>query len=98
MRDVSRIAVGSALGAIAGFLTRPCCVIPAALSVAGVGSAGLAHAVVTYRPAFLSVGGVMLTVSLWMTFRREGGWFTKILVAGATVVAFALSAILMAVH
>jgi len=38
-----------ALGAVAGFLSRPCCVGPAALSLAGVGSAGFAHALVTYR-------------------------------------------------
>ncbi len=42
-RGAALDVVGSgAMGAVAGFLTRPCCTVPAALSVAGVSSAGLA--------------------------------------------------------
>lgn len=86
------VIANSIIGAVAGFLTRPCCVIPAALSVAGVGSAGLAQAAFVYRPAFLSVSAVMLASSVWLTFRRDGGWLQKALAAGATLTAFALSA------
>jgi hypothetical protein len=84
--------VGTVVGAVAGFLTRPCCVIPAALSLLGVGGAGLAQAIVAYRPALLSISAVLLTASIWMTFRREGGWFPKTLAASATILAFAFSA------
>ena len=76
------------VAALAGFLTRPCCVIPAAMSVAGVGSMGLAEAVAAYRPAFLSASMVMLGCSLWLTFRHPGGWFIKTLSVSATLIAF----------
>jgi hypothetical protein len=92
MKLAPHIIGNSIAGAVAGFLTRPCCVIPAAMSVAGVGSAGLAHAAVVYRPALLTVSAVMLASSIWLTFRREGGWLPKALAAGATLAAFALSA------
>jgi hypothetical protein len=93
-----RIAFGSVVGALAGFLTRPCCIVPAALSVAGVSSAGLAHAAISYRPVFLSVGAVMLAGSLWLAFRREGGWVMKALAASATIIGFVLSAMFTGVH
>ncbi len=95
MTETFRVVIGGIFGALAGFLTRPCCFIPAALSLAGVSSAGLAHAAVAYRPAFVSFSAVMLTVSLWMAFQRDGGWLTKLLTAGATILA--LSAALMGV-
>ena len=38
--------------AAAGFLTRPCCFIPAALPLAGVGSAGLSAVFMTHRLIF----------------------------------------------
>jgi hypothetical protein len=79
------------IGAVAGFLTRPCCVLSGALSVAGVSSAGLAHAAATHRAAFLSASGILLASSVWLTFRRPGGWFIKTLTAVATVSAFVTS-------
>lgn len=97
MTATRRVVAGTVLGAAAGFLTRPCCVVPAALSVAGVGSAGLAHATIASRPAFLSISAAALLASLWLTFRREGAWFTKAVAAAATFVAFALSAAFMGV-
>ena len=99
MRGAPCIIGNSIAGAVAGFLTRPCCVIPAAMSVTGVGSAGgLAHAAIVYRPAFLSVSAVLLASSVWLTFRREGGWLPKALAAGATLAGFALSAAFMGLH
>ena len=77
-----------AIGAVAGFFTRPCCVIPAAMSLAGVGSVGLAQAVAAHRFPFLTASALMLTGSMWLTFRRPGGWFIKALSASATLVAF----------
>jgi hypothetical protein len=87
---VIRIVLGTLFGAIASFLTRPCCVIPAVMSAAGLGSAGVAQATVAYRPAFLGVSAVMLIGSFWITFRRDGGWFTKILAASATAIGFVI--------
>lgn len=86
-----RIVVDSLVGAVAGFCTRPCCVIPAAMSLTGVSSVGFAQVAVTYRPVFLVVSTVMLLGALWTTFRREGGSFNKVLAAGATFAGFVLS-------
>ena len=93
MSGPSGLVVGTnaLLGAVAGFLTRPCCIGPAALSVMGVSSAGLGEVVGAYRPIFLSFGMLMPVVSIWITFRRDGGWFNKCLAACATVTAFAWS-------
>jgi len=79
------------VGAVAGFLTRPCCVLPAAMSVAGVGSLGLAQTLMTYRRAFIATSTLMLVGALWITYRREGGLFNKALAAGATLAGFVLS-------
>ena len=88
---MNRMILSGVAAAIAGFLTRPCCVIPAAMSVAGVGSAGLAQAAVAYRPGFLAASIVMLSASLWMAARRQGGWFTKIVAVFAILVGFVVS-------
>ena len=73
MRTTCDIVAGSAVGAAAGFLTRPCCVGPAVLSVLGVGSVGLAEAFAAYRSAMIAVGGLMLAATLWANMRRYGG-------------------------
>jgi hypothetical protein len=78
-------------GAVAGFVTRPCCIGPALLSLAGVSSAGLGAILATYHMLFVSLGAVMLIASMWITFRRDGGWFNKMLTASATVIAFSWS-------
>jgi hypothetical protein len=39
---VTRILVGSIVGGIAGFLARPCCAVPMAMSLAGVSGIGVA--------------------------------------------------------
>lgn len=70
---------------------RPCCVVPAAMSVVGVSGLGLAQAAVAYRPALMFVSVIMLGGALWTTFRREGGSFNKALAAAATVIGFMLS-------
>jgi hypothetical protein len=80
-----RLVFGPLIGAIAGFCARPCCAIPAVMSVAGVSSVAITQASMTYRPAFLALGTVMLVGSLWTTFQRGGGVFNKALAAAATL-------------
>ena len=79
-------------GGLSGFLTRACCVIPAALSLAGVSSAGLGGFFIKGRPLFLVASAGMLGISMLMNFRRDGGWMNKSLAVGASLFAFALSA------
>lgn len=76
------------IAAAAGFLTRPCCVIPAALSIAGLGGLGVAETIAAYRSAFLGASALMLGCSLWLTYRRPGGWFLKSVSASAMLIAF----------
>jgi len=83
---------GALFAAVAGFLTRPCCVVPTALSLAGLGSAGLSALLVTYRPLFLGLSGLALVASTWMTFRRTGGLFNRWVAIVSSVIAFFISA------
>ena len=77
---------------VAGLLTRPCCVIPAALSLAGVSSAGLSSIFMTHRPAFVAASVVCGGVSLWVTFTRGGNAVSRWLTVLASVVAFLIAA------
>lgn len=88
---MGRIFLTTTVGAVAGFCTRPCCAIPAAMSLVGLSGVAFAQTAVVYRPAFLSVSVVMLTATLWTTLRREGGALNKALAIAATVAGFALS-------
>ena len=88
---MARVFVATVVGAIAGFCTRPCCAIPTAMSLVGVSGVAFAQTAVAYRPVFLSVSGVMLAATLWITLRREGGSFNKALAMAATVAGFVLS-------
>ncbi|MCA1586442.1 MAG: hypothetical protein LC791_17280 [Acidobacteria bacterium] len=72
-------------------MTRPCCVIPAALSVAGMSSATFVSVAVAYRPVFLAFSLTVALASLWMTFRREGGWFNRSLSVAAAVFGFVVA-------
>ncbi len=91
MTSSVRVIVTAVAGAVAGFLTRPCCVVPAALALLGVGSAGLAQVALTYRPLLMTGSVVVVGASLWLTFRREGEWQPKAVTATAAIVSFALS-------
>lgn len=88
---MTRILFGSVIGAVAGFLTRPCCVVPTAMSLAGVSGAALAQHAAMYLPALMSASMVILAGTLWTTFRREGGLFNKVLAVSATMIGFVLS-------
>lgn len=82
----------AALGAVSGFLTRPCCVLPAALSLAGVSSAGLSATLVAYRGPLLTLSGALLVCSIVINFRREGGWFNRALAVGGAACGFVFAA------
>ena len=89
VRSIMRSTVA---GGLSGFLTRPCCIIPTALSLAGVSSASLGGIFISGRPVFLMASVGLLGSSIVMNFRREGGWMNKSLAVGASLIAFAISA------
>jgi hypothetical protein len=60
---MGRVFQTTMVGAVAGFCTRPCCAIPAAMSLFGVSGVAFAQTAVLYRPAFLSVSGLMLVAT-----------------------------------
>lgn len=72
-----------------GFLMRPCCAIPAALALLGLGGAGVAAALAPFRPSFLLLAVVTFSVSFYLNFirnRNRAGmfvWTFSALVAGA---------------
>ena len=90
---MSRIAVlGSVLGASAsGVLTRPCCVLPVALSTFGLSSAVVGRFVAAYRPLLLTASVTLLCASVLMTLRREGGTATKVIALTMSAAAFVVS-------
>lgn len=88
---MGRVFVTTIVGAVAGFCTRPCCAIPAAMSLFGLSGVAFAQTAVAYRPVFLSVSGVMLAATLWTTLRRQGGALNKAFAITATGAGFVLS-------
>ncbi len=88
MRHATVFLRYGALGAVAGFLTRPCCVLPTVLSVAGVGSAGAVHAFAQYRAVWLATSAATILASAVIAFRRQGGTAAKIVSIGGSVIAF----------
>ena len=91
IRTTCGIVLSSAAGAAAGFLTRPCCVGPAVLSVLGVSSVGLAEMFAAHRAVLIALGGVMLTATFWISMGREGGTFNKSIASAATAIGFGWS-------
>ena len=79
------------LGAAAGFLSRPCCALPAAMSLAGASSAGVAQFLMPFRPWLLGTGALLLLTALWSAFRNDSAVFTKVFSAGAALTGFAWS-------
>ena len=88
---MGRVVFTTIIGAVAGFCTRPCCAIPGAMSLVGLSGVAFAQTAVAYRPVFLSVSGVMLAATLWLTLRREGGTVNKAFATSATLAGFVLS-------
>ncbi len=67
----TRPAVVAALAAGDGFLTWPCCVLPALLAFAGTGSAALGQTIAAHRPAFLVVSAILFAGSLWINLHLQ---------------------------
>ena len=88
---MGRVLMTTILGAVTGFCTRPCCAIPAAMSLFGLSGVAFAQTAVAYRPAFMSVSGHMLAATLRITLRRDGGSFNKVLAVTAALAGFVLS-------
>lgn len=82
----------TALAAVSGFLTRPCCVVPAALSLLGVGGASVSATLVAHRGPLLAISAGVLFYSLWINVRREGGWLNRTLAVSSAAIAFAFAA------
>lgn len=87
---MSKIAVVSSVVAasMSGALTRPCCVLPVALSTFGLSSAVVGQFAATYRPVLLTASLTLLAASLVVTLRREGGTASKVIAVAMSVVAF----------
>ena len=88
---MGKVLMTTILSAVAGFCTRPCCAIPAAMSLFGLSGVAFAQTAVAYRPAFMSVSGLMLAATLRITLRRDGGSFNKVLAVTAALAGFVLS-------
>jgi hypothetical protein len=82
------VVSSTVVGMFAGFLSRPCCAVPMVLSLTSIGGAGLAGVVMTWRPALLAFSAATVVASVWLTFRREGGWFNRCLSMAAAAVGF----------
>ena len=79
------------MAGVGGFFTRPCCVLPAILSVMGVGSAGLST-MLAYRTPFVAASAVLLGWSVYTTIRGDAWWVNKALTFIASGIAFSLAA------
>lgn len=56
---------------LVGFLVRPCCSIPAALSLLGLSGAGVAAVLAPWHTAFLALAAAFFAVSFYMNFIRN---------------------------
>ena len=89
----STLSVRAAVVAgLAGFLTRPCCVLPAVLALGGTTSAALTQSVAAHRPVFLAASALLLAGSLWMNVRWQTRPLNKWLAVVAAAASFALAA------
>lgn len=90
---MSKIAVVSSLvgASMSGVLTRPCCVLPLALSTFGLSSAVVGKFVAAYRPVLLTASLTLLAVSLVITLRREGGTASKVIALTMSLAAFVVT-------
>ncbi|MGE3843579.1 MAG: hypothetical protein AB7I50_18570 [Vicinamibacterales bacterium] len=90
-RSSGRAALVAAMAAGAGFLTRPCCVLPALLAFGGTGSAAMSQTLAAQRPAFLIVSAGLAGVSIWLNLRLRARPLNKWITAVAAVASFALA-------
>ena len=90
--SAGRAASTTAMAAGAGFLTRPCCLGPALLSLSGGSAASLGHAFASHHTEFAVLSGTLLIGSLWMNVRLQAQSWNKWLASVATIGAFILVA------
>lgn len=64
-------ALRHALSFSVGFLVRPCCSIPLALALFGLGGAGIAAALAPWRTVFLALAATFFAISFYFNFIRN---------------------------
>ncbi len=77
---------------LAGFLTRPCCVLSAVLALGGTSSAALTQSVAAHRPVFVAASVALLAGSLWMNARMQTHPLNKWVAVLAAAASFAFAA------
>lgn len=82
---------GAMTGSLAGVLTRPCCVLPIALSTFGLSGAVVSSFVASHRPMFLLASITLLAGSLAVTLSREGGTAAKAITVTMAIAGFVVS-------
>jgi len=90
---MSHLAIAGSIFAasLAGVLTRPCCVLPVALSTFGLSSAIIGQSVADHRPMLLTASVTMLGASVIITMRREGGTASKVITVSMSIIAFVVA-------
>ncbi len=71
MRPGASNALRHALSFSVGFLVRPCCSIPLALALFGLGGAGIAAALARWRTVFFALTATFFAVSFYFNFIRN---------------------------
>lgn len=91
--------VGNAVaGSMLGVLTRPCCVLPVAMSTLGLSTAVVGPFVSDYRPWLLAGSAALLISSVVITLRREGGTAAKAITVAMSVAAFVITRVWTGVY
>ena len=90
---MSRLAIAGSIFAasLSGVLTRPCCVLPVALSTFGLSSAVIGQSVAAHRPFLLTVSVTMLGASVIITMRRDGGTAAKVITVSMSLIFFVVA-------
>ena len=60
-------------GIVAGFLGSLCCTVPILIVALGLGSIGFALGVAKYRPFFIILGVVFLSMALYRYIKKKEG-------------------------
>jgi len=85
----------------ASFAARPCCAVPAALALLGLGGVGFAAALVSYRPLIVGLAVLLFSASFYWNFIRNRNraamivWGLSVSIAGGLLLGpelFAVSA------
>ncbi len=87
---MSHLAIAGSIFAasLSGVLTRPCCVLPVALSTFGLSSAVIGQSIADHRPMLLTASVTLLGASVIITMRREGGTAAKVITVSMSIIAF----------